>query len=161
MLDLARSHRPICYVWCARPSKVPQTYFLYLFCILQLLYVFGCFLLRGYLMFSWSLRTLWSIGYFLFEYQPMYFYAYLFKTDPQHESTFWYGLLRLSLCMPSPGRISDRARASLRFTKHFFTLAVTIFPPQSSVLIILLYVYSGQSSVWFFAIRWRLSDLSS
>ena len=58
VLDLARSHRPICYVWCARPNKVPQTYFLYLYCILQLLYVFGCFLLQGYLMFSWSLRTL-------------------------------------------------------------------------------------------------------
>ena len=48
-----------------------------------------------------------------------YVYDYLFKTDPQHESTFGYRLPRLSLCMPSPGRISDRARASLRFTNAF------------------------------------------
>ena len=45
VLDLARSHRFICYVWCARPSKVPQTNFYCLLCILQLLYllvVFSC-----------------------------------------------------------------------------------------------------------------------
>ena len=100
VLDQVRSHRLVKIFLC--------------------IYVFiWLFSLAGMVGVSQSVRTLRYIDYFLLEYQPMYLCAYLFKTDPQHETTYRQRLLRLSLCMPSPGRISDRARASLRFTNEF------------------------------------------
>ena len=61
-----------------------------------------------------------------------------------------------------PAGYSDWVRASLRFTNKFLNIANKNSPPKTKACSIsCCMMYSCQSSVWFFATRGWLSDLSS
>ena len=61
-----------------------------------------------------------------------------------------------------PAGYSDWVRASLRFTNNFLNIANKNSPPKTKACSIsCCMMYSCQSSVWFFATRGWLSDLSS
>ena len=61
-----------------------------------------------------------------------------------------------------PAGYSDWVRASLRFTNKFLNIANKNSPPKTKACSLsCCMMYSCQSSVWFFATRGWLSDLSS